>query len=93
MRAGCGRIPATSSSDARRAADLTSVEPQARYGAAGLGARAARFLARAGAVPAGGAVLGHWSGLSTWLGPSRSGVSCRPPSQPRGRRRGPGRSQ
>lgn len=54
MRAGCGRIPATSSSDARRAADLTSVEPQARYGADGLGARAARFLARAGAVPARG---------------------------------------
>lgn len=38
-------------------------------------------------------VLGHWSGLSTRLGPSSSGVSCRPPSQPRGRRRGPGRSQ
>lgn len=54
MRAGCGRIPATSSSDARRAADLTSVEPQARYGADGLGARAARFLVRAGAVPARG---------------------------------------
>ena len=52
MRAGCGQVPATSSSDARRAADLTPVEPQARYGADGLGARAARFLARGGVAAA-----------------------------------------
>lgn len=52
MRAGCGQVPATSSSDARRAADLTLVEPQARYGADGWGARAARFLARGGVAAA-----------------------------------------
>ena len=52
VRAGCGQVPATSSSDVRRAADLTSVEPEARYGADGLGARAARFLARGGVAAA-----------------------------------------
>lgn len=52
VRAGCGQVPATSSSDARRAADLTSVEPEARYGADWLGARAARFLARGGVAAA-----------------------------------------
>lgn len=80
----------THSSDPRRAAVPTPVEPQTRYGANGREPRLARLSAPGGgaAAPSGRRLLGHSPVPSTRPGPFRFGASSSRRSQPRAPRRG-----
>lgn len=92
VRAGCGLAPGPTRATRGELRSRRGWSSRRGTGRTD-GTRGGRGSRLAVAVPSRQGLLGHWSRLSTRPGPSRSGPSCRPSSQPRARWRGPGRSQ